>query len=97
MASLVFSPQSQTSTQTQENNIPSKGMVDNLINKILGSANPQATFEKICAENEAARNGLSLVQKYGNGDPKAAFNNYIAANGSKALGSIVMNKLGLGG
>ena len=92
MASVVFSNQS----QTQETTIPNKGIIEGLANKILGSVNPQETFNTLVSQNADAKKALDICNQYGNGDPKAAFMNYMGQPGKGAIGKAIMNKLGLG-
>ena len=71
-------------------------MVSNLINQILSSANPQQMFNNMISNNKDAQNAMNLINQYGNGDPKAAFENYAVANGKQSLGQQIKEKLGLG-
>ena len=91
MASIIFNSQSQQ--QTPE--IPSKGILEGITNKILGSVNPQETFNKLVSSNPDAQNALNICNQYGNGDPKTAFMNYAAQNGKNAAAKLIMQRLGL--
>ena len=71
------------------------GIVNNLINQILSSVNPQETFNHILSSSPDAKNAMDLINQYGNGDPKAAFMNYAAATGKQSLGQSILQKLGL--
>ena len=90
MGSIVFNSQSQTAQE-----IPSKGIIEGIANKILGSVNPQETFNKLISGNKDAQNALNICNQYGNGDPKAAFLNYAAQNGKDAAAKAIMQRLGL--
>ena len=81
--------------QTNESQNPS-GIVNNIINQILSSVNPQQTFNQILASNQQAQNAMNLVNQYGNGDPKTAFMNYMNSTGRQSIGQEIMKKLGLG-
>lgn len=95
MASIVFSNPSRTSTATTE--IPSKGTIETMANRILSAVNPQEEFSKVVNSNEGAKKAMEICNQYGNGDPKAAFMNYMAGNPGKAMiGKAIMSKLGLG-
>lgn len=53
-------------------------------------------FNNMVSNNKDAQNAMNLINQYGNGDPKAAFVNYAAANGKQSLGQQIKEKLGLG-
>lgn len=53
-------------------------------------------FNNMISNNKDAQNAMNLINQYGNGDPKAAFANYAAANGKQSLGQQIKEKLGLG-
>lgn len=72
------------------------GIVNNLINQILSSVNPQQTFNNILSNNQQAKNAMDLINQYGNGDPQAAFKNYMNATGRQSFGQQIMQKFGLG-
>ncbi|MBO7631889.1 MAG: hypothetical protein J6Y20_05315 [Lachnospiraceae bacterium] len=85
---------SNNNTQPNAAQDPS-GSIKNIINQILSSVNPQQTFNQILASNQQAQNAMNLVNQYGNGDPKAAFLNYMNSTGKQSLGQQIMQKLGL--
>lgn len=89
MPSMVFQH------QTPETNIPSKGTVDGLVSKILGSANPQETFNSMLSQNRDAKTAMDICNQYGNGDPKTAFFNYAREKGQNNLANSIMKRLGL--
>lgn len=90
MGSILSSNPSPQTTADTTNPLET---INNLINKILGSANPQATFQQFLNSNEEARNAYNLMNQYGNGDPKAAFTNYAAATGKQSMGQQLMQGL----
>ena len=49
------------------------------------------------SQNKDAQNAMDIINQYGNGDPKAAFMNYMAAQGKQQIGQGIMQRLGLGG
>lgn len=61
----------------------------------MASANPQATFNNIVANNKGAKTALDITNQYGNGDPKTAFMNYARQKGQDALAQRIMQTLGL--
>ena len=66
-----------------------------MINQILGSVNPQETFNQLLANNQEAKTAMDNINRYGNGDPKQAFINMMAQNGKQSLGQEIMQKLNL--
>ena len=90
MASILSNSQS-PDQQTQS----PVTIVNNLINQILNSADPQQTFNQVLSSNKDAQNAMNLINQYGNGDPKAAFINYMNSTGKQSLGQQIMQKLGL--
>lgn len=94
MASTLFSRLSPQATQPQTNDTTG---INNLINQILSSANPQEQFKTMLSQNKDAQNAMDIINQYGNGDPKAAFMNYMAAQGKQQIGQGIMQRLGLGG
>lgn len=90
MPSIIFNQQSTTQTE-----IPSKGIIENVANKILGSVNPDQAFNNLVSQNKDAQNAMNICNQYGNGDPKAAFMNYAAQNGKNTIAQTIMNRLGL--
>ena len=71
------------------------GMVNNLAGQIMNTMNPQQTFSDLLAKNPNYKNGLDIVNQYGNGDPKAAFFNYAQSMGKADLAKQIMSNLGL--
>ena len=61
----------------------------------MGSANPQAMFNQVLSTNPDAQNAMNLINQYGNGDPKAAFFNYMNAQGKQTLGQTLIQRFGL--
>lgn len=61
----------------------------------MGSVNPQQAFNNLLANNKDAQNAMNLINQYGNGDPKAAFMNYMNSQGKQTLGQQIMQKFGL--
>lgn len=61
----------------------------------MGAVNPQQAFNQILSSNKDAQNAMNLINQYGNGDPKAAFMNYMNSQGKQAIGQQIMTKLGL--
>lgn len=45
--------------------------------------------------NQDAKNAMDIVNQYGNGDPKAAFMNYMNQMGMQGIGQQIMQKFGL--
>ena len=80
--------------QTTEQQNPVSA-IKNLASQILSSVNPQETFNQILANNEQAKSAMDKINQYGNGDPRAAFMNYMNATGQQSLGQQIMQKLGL--
>ena len=71
-------------------------MISNLVNQILGSANPQQAFQQVLQSSPDAQNAMNMITQYGNGDPKQAFMNYAAQTGKQGLAQQILQKLGLG-
>lgn len=93
MASTIFSRLS-PGTQTQET-MDTTNPVNNIINQIMGAANPQQMFQQMVSSNPDAQSALNIVNQYGNGDPKAAFMNYMNQQGKQVIGQQIMQKFGL--
>lgn len=70
-------------------------MVNNLINQVLSSTNPQETFNGLVSQNQNLKAGMDIINQYGNGDPKAAFMNYAQSMGKGEIAQQIMSKLGL--
>ena len=85
-------PQTQQTTTEAQNPITA---INNVINQILTSANPQQMFNQIVANNQDARKAMDLVNQYGNGDPRSAFINIMAKEGKQSLGQQIMNMLNI--
>ena len=92
MSSIVFNS---PSPETNNSNNSTKGTVDNLINKIMGSVNPKDTFNKMVGSDPKMSNAMNLINQYGNGDPKTAFMNYAQQMGKTAVADSIMAQLGL--
>lgn len=71
-------------------------MISNVINQILGSANPQQAFQQVLQQSPDAQKAMNLISQYGNGDPKQAFMNYASQTGKQGLAQEIIQKLGLG-
>ena len=52
-------------------------------------------FDQMVSNNKDAQNAMNLINQYGNGDPKAAFMNYMNQTGKQTLGQKIMEGLGL--
>lgn len=61
----------------------------------MSSANPQQMFNQMLSSNQDAQNAMNLINQYGNGDPKAAFMNYMNAMGKQTIGQQIMQRFGL--
>jgi len=81
-------------TQPQTNN--PVGAVNNLVQQIMNSANPQAAFQQMLNSSPDCKNAMNLIQQYGNGDPKQAFLNYASQTGKQGIAQQILTKLGLG-
>jgi len=92
MASILSGNQYQQ-TNPQENN-PIAG-INNIINQILNSVNPQNTFQQILQQSSDAKNAMQLINQYGNGDPKQAFINYMNSTGKQNLGKEILQRFGI--
>ena len=71
-------------------------IVKTMANQIMSSVNPQQAFNQVLSASPDAKNAMDLINKYGNGDPKAAFMNYAAATGKQDIAQQILQKLGLG-
>ena len=63
--------------------------------KNFAHKNPKQTFEQILNSNQEAKNAMDLINQYGNGDPKAAFQNYAVSTGKQSWGQQIKDKFGL--
>ena len=90
MASILSNNQSPE--QQQQNPVE---IVNNLINQILNSVDPQQTFNQVLSSNKDAQNAMNLINQYGNGNPRTAFMNYMNSTGKQSLGQQIMQKMGL--
>ena len=70
-------------------------MANNLVNQIMGAANPQQMFNQILSSNEGAKTAMDITNRYGNGDPRAAFMNYAKEKGKNDIAQEIMSKFGL--
>ena len=52
-------------------------------------------FNQMLASNKDAQNAMNLINQYGNGDPKAAFMNYMNSMGKQSIGQQIMQRFGL--
>ena len=90
MGSILSNPlptQETTENQTQ--------IINSLIQKILGSVNPQEMFNQVLNNSKEAKEAMDLINKYGNGNPRQAFMNYMTAEGKQSLGQQIMQKFNL--
>ena len=92
MGSILSNPLPSPQTTTDQN--LGTG-ISKVINQILGSVNPQETFNQLLANNQEAKTAMDNINRYGNGDPKQAFINMMAQNGKQSLGQEIMQKLNL--
>jgi len=83
-------------TQPQQTNNNPVGAVNNLVQQIMNSANPQAAFQQMLNSSPDCKNAMNLIQQYGNGDPKQAFLNYASQTGKQGIAQQILSKLGLG-
>ena len=91
MASILS--ENQLPTNPNQNN--PVATINNIIEQILKSTNPQAAFQQILQQSPDAQNAMQLINQYGNGDPRQAFINYMNSTGKQNLGQQILNKLGL--
>ena len=61
----------------------------------MGSADPQQMFNQVLNSSPDAKNAMDLINKFGNGDPRAAFMNYMTTQGKQSLGQQIMQKFNL--
>ena len=78
-----------------QNNNP-VGAVNNLVQQIMNSANPQAAFQQMLNSSPDCKQAMNLIQQYGNGDPRQAFLNYASQTGKQGIAQQILFKLGLG-
>ena len=69
--------------------------VNSLIQQVLGSSDPSQAFQQILNSSKEAQEAMNLINQYGNGDPKAAFENLAAAQGKRALAEQIKQRMGL--
>ena len=70
-----------------------------IASQIMSSPNPQEAFNQMVNSNPALKNGMDMINQYGNGNPRTAFMNYMSSAGKQSLGSQIMEglkKLGIG-
>ena len=67
---------------------------NDLASQIMSTPNPQETFYKMLDQNPELKEKWDLMNKYGNGDPKAAFMNYMGSNGKQTFGNMIIQWLG---
>ena len=70
-------------------------IVNNLINQILSAVDPKQAFNQVLSASPDAKNAMDLINQYGNGDPKTAYMNYMAATGKQSIGQSILQKFGL--
>ena len=88
---LSNNPSPQSNGQQQD----PMAAVNNLVDQIMSSANPNQTFSQMVSQIDGGQNAMNLIQQYGNGDPKAAFMNYAAAQGKSTLAQQILQRMGL--
>lgn len=96
MASILLG----TPSNQQTNNFGAQAnpadQVNAVIQQILSSQNPTATFQQFVNSTPAAQNAINLANQYGNGAfNKDTFLRIAAAQGNQALANEIMQKLGL--
>ena len=105
MASILsrnpLPPQRASNPFTPNGMVPNGGadpvaQINAVIQQILSCSDPAAAFQQIISSSPEAQNAMNIITQYGNGDPKAAFENYAAAQGKQALAGPILQKLGLG-
>ena len=69
--------------------------VNNIIQKIMGSVDPEQMFNQVLNSSSDAKNAMDLINKFGNGDPRTAFINYMTQNGKQSLGEQIMKNFNL--
>ena len=69
--------------------------VKNIVNQIMNSANPQATFQQVLQQSPDAAKAMQMINQYGNGNPQQAFLNYANQMGKQDLARQILQKLGL--
>ena len=52
-------------------------------------------FNQVLSNSPEAKNAMDLINKYGNGNPRQAFMNYMTAEGKQSLGQQIMQKFNL--
>lgn len=87
MGSILSNSPSQPTQQTAQNPLEA---INNLINGILESPDPNATFQQMLNASPELKSKWDEMNRYGNGDPKAAFINYMNATGKQAIGQNIM-------
>jgi len=62
-----------------------KKAMNDLVNQILTSPNPQESFNKLLETNREAKAAYDAILQYGNGDPKSAIINYAVSTGKQNM------------
>lgn len=97
MASILsgnqYPSQGTNNQQISQNDLLNQ--VNAAIQQIMGSSNPTETFKQFVNNNPQAQSALNIVNQYGNGDPKAAFENYARAMGNQTLAQQAKMMFGL--
>ena len=93
MGSILSNNPSQT-VQDQPIQNP-VGTVNSIISRILGSDNPNETFQQLINSNPMLKSKIDEMNQYGNGDPKTAFINYMNAKSKQGLAQNIMQLFGL--
>ena len=65
-----------------------------LASQIMATPNPQETFNQMLNKNPELKKQYDLMNQYGNGDPKAAFMNYMGSTGKQSMGQLLINWIG---
>ena len=66
-----------------------------VVNQMMSSGNPQQMFNSVLQSNPDAKKTIDLINQYGNGNPKAAFQGYMNTPGKQAFGQQILKKYGL--
>ncbi len=66
-----------------------------LVQQILGADDKNAAFNQILASSPEAQQVMTLINQYGNGDPKTGLLNWAAAQGRTAAAQQLIQRFGL--
>lgn len=82
-------------TPIQNNQPDMMSTINGVIQQILGSNDPSASFQQFVSNNPEAKIALDIANQYGNGDFKTGFMNYAAASGKQAIAQQILQMMGL--